>query len=89
LPLSRRPYLLDDGGLTIGAGVVQIRDYAKENDDKALSSGWSEMQRLLRLVKTEFFKAVTDEAGLDYFGPPKKTAASERPQTITAQVERA
>ncbi len=30
LPLSRRPYMVDDHGPQLGAGIPQIRDYALE-----------------------------------------------------------
>ncbi len=87
LPLTRKPYLLDDGGLTRGAGIIQIKDYAKEKDDKTLLADWSEIQRMLKLAKADFFEMTV--AGLDYFGSSKKSAASERPQASDAQVESA
>jgi hypothetical protein len=89
LPVSRKPYLLDDEGLTLGAGIIQIKDYAKEKDDKTLLAGWSEIQRILKLVKTEFSEVVTAEAGLNYFGPSKKAVASERPGSGNIRVESA
>lgn len=87
LPVTRKPYLLDDGGLTRGAGIIQIKDYSKEKDDKTLLADWSEIQRMLKLAKADFFEMTV--AGLDYFGSSKKSAASERPQARDAQVESA
>jgi hypothetical protein len=76
LPISSKPYSIDDRGLTVGAGILQIKDYAKEADDKTLQADLSEISGLLKSAKTEFFELVTATSGLEYFGPRKKKAAS-------------
>jgi hypothetical protein len=74
LPLSRRSYMLDDEGLKLGAGIAQIKDYAKETENEALASDWSAIQKLLTSAKSEFFELVTSKSGLSYFGYGTKLA---------------
>jgi len=50
---------------------------------------WSEIQRMLRLLKTELFEMITASAGLAYFGSSKKVAASERSQAGKVRIESA
>jgi hypothetical protein len=69
--VSQRPYLLDDRPLTFGAGIIQIRDYAKESDDQTLLRDLSRIQEVLKSAKAEFFELLTTRDGLDYFGPKK------------------
>lgn len=72
LPISDKPYLLDDMPLTLSAGIVQIRDYARDTDDQNLLQGLSRIQEVLKSVKTDFFGLVTSSAGLDYFARGRK-----------------
>jgi len=51
LPLSRRPYMLDDQGPQLAAGIPQIRAYAEEADDKTLLADWSIVAGLLSSTK--------------------------------------
>jgi hypothetical protein len=74
LPISRKPYLLDDRGLTLRSGICQIRAYAKEAEDLALTTALTRVQGLLKDVKTEFFGLLTSAQGLAYFGPGKRNA---------------
>jgi hypothetical protein len=76
LPLSRRPYMLDDQGLQVGAGIPQIRAYAEEADDKTLLADWSNVAGLLRTAKTDFYGLVSSPSGLNYFGLKKKAASA-------------
>lgn len=77
LPISDRPYILDDMTLTITAGIVQIRDYARETDDQNLLRGLSRIQGVLKPVKSEFFELVTSRTGLDYFGMEGKQLCAQ------------
>lgn len=83
LPLPAKPYSLEDGSLTSGAGIVQIRDYAREADDQTLLRGISEIQGVLRSVKSDFFSLLTSRTGLNYFG--EKIAAE--PKQFRSPVE--
>jgi len=76
LPLSRRPYMLDDQGLQLGAGIPQIRAYAEEADDKTLLADWSTVADSLSAAKAEFYALVTSTSGLNYFGVKKKAASA-------------
>lgn len=68
LPISKRPYSLGDRGLTLGAGILQIKDYASEANDATLLTDLSEIQRRLKIAKSAFFDVVTESGGVDYFG---------------------
>jgi hypothetical protein len=81
LPISKKAYLVDDRGLTLGAGILQIKDYANEVNDARLQTDLSEIHRLLKIARSKFFDLVTDTSGFDYFGSArrvmKKAVASE------------
>jgi hypothetical protein len=68
LPIPQRPYSIDDRGLTIGAGIVQIKDYANDVDDAGLLDGLADIQKNLKLAKNAFFELVAGAGGLNYFG---------------------
>ncbi|MCU1332189.1 MAG: hypothetical protein JWM08_1181 [Candidatus Angelobacter sp.] len=74
LAVSRKPYLLDDEGLRIDAGIIQIVHYANETGDQSLVHLYVEVQHLLKSVKNEFFSLIVNE--LAYFGIPQKASAS-------------
>lgn len=78
VPISQKPYFLSAEGLTVGAGLIQIRDYARETNNVALQRSFTEIQTKLKLVKTEFFDLSTSSVGFDYFGSQKKGPASVR-----------
>ena len=80
--MSRRQYSLDDQGLTVGAGIIQIVHYANETSDKSLVDLFIEMQRVLKSAKTEFFDLIVN--GLGYFGIPKKPSVSVIPASSPA-----
>jgi hypothetical protein len=76
LPISKRAYMLDDRGVQIGAGVLQIRTYAEEAEDKRLLDDWSEVARLLIDTKAEFYRLLTSTSGVNYYGVKKKAASA-------------
>ena len=61
-----KPYFIGEGVLTRTAGLVQIRDYAVENDMSALLDNLQGLQERLKAVKNEFFDLVNIK--LAYFG---------------------
>jgi hypothetical protein len=81
-------------GLALGAGILQIKDYANEASDERLLTDLSEIYRLLKIVKSRFSELVTETTGLDYFGSSKqgllgsmkKDVLSERPAKKKIQV---
>jgi len=60
----------------LGAGIIQIKDYADESRDNTLLADWANIQELLSATKAGFFETVTAKNGLNYFGSPKKKAAA-------------
>jgi hypothetical protein len=67
LPVSyEQPYFINDRGLTRAAGLIQIKDYAIENNVASLLAGLADVQACLKAAKEEFFDLVN--VGLDYFG---------------------
>ena len=78
LYVSSKPYSIGDEPLTLGAGLVQIRDYAKESGDDLLLQGWSEVQTALKAAKTELFEMISGSGAVNYFGTAKKRPASVR-----------
>ena len=79
VPVSRRQYALDDQGLGIGAGIIQIVHYANETSDKVLVDLFHEVQYALKAAKADFYDLAVN--GLAYFGVPKKPSASVLPLT--------
>jgi hypothetical protein len=76
IPISyERPYLLGVRGLTRTVGLVQIKDYAIENDAAALLDALAEVQAKLRATKDEFYELVYTD--LNYFN-----GASSRSQKL-------
>jgi hypothetical protein len=70
----RRPYFIGDGRLSIGAGLIQIKDYATETDNAVLLDAFGKMQALLRQAKDEFYEMLISEDALNYFGQSKRKA---------------
>ena len=66
-----RPYFVDNTALTQYAGIVQIKDYAKETSHFELLTIWSEIQTNLKKVKHEFNEMLHDEGKLNYFSISK------------------
>lgn len=63
-----RPYFVGHGRLTLGAGLVQIKDYATELERPELLNALNSVQKLLRECKTAFYDLLTAERGINYFG---------------------
>lgn len=78
VPISKKPYFLSAEGLSVGAGLIQIRDYARETNHVTLQRSFTEIQKKLKLVKTDFYDLSTSSLGFDYFGSQKKSTASVR-----------
>lgn len=76
LPLSRQSYVLDDQGVQLGAGIPQIRAYAKETDDKNLLADCVAVADLVTSSKAEFYQLVSSTSGLNYFGIRKKSTSA-------------
>jgi hypothetical protein len=72
----KRPYFIDDHGLTKTAGLLQIRDYAIENDVTSLLNSLETVHERLRALKDEFFGLTHTQ--LRYFG-----AGAARVQELT------
>lgn len=83
--VSRQPYLLDDAPLTLGAGIVQIRDFAREADEQALLHRLARVQESLKCAKSNFFELVTSKNGLNYFGLGRQPAL--RTLTFPSKIE--
>ena len=80
LPISySRPYFIDPRGLTKTVGLVQIKDYAIENNVAPLVEALDDVQKNLRALKDEFFRVVTVE--LAYFGGGKTNERMPLPES--------
>jgi hypothetical protein len=81
VPYSRS-YFVTDGLLRPTAGIVQIRDYAAEMEDKELLAALETVRERLRAAKREFYSMLINEQQLDYFGPSvDATALARHPRT--------
>lgn len=67
-----RPYFIGEGELLIGAGVIQIKDYATETNHTKLLVAFKQVQDLLKETKQEFYQFVLSSEGLNYFGRSEK-----------------
>jgi len=73
------PYFIGDGVLKRTAGLVQIKDYAVNTDDKSLLQAFAKMQARLKATKQEFHGTVSES--LAYFGERlSKEATLEIPE---------
>jgi len=63
-----RPYWVSRGVLTIGAGIVQIKDFANETQNVELLQAYGKMQELLKQTKEEFYEFLVSKDGFNYFG---------------------
>jgi hypothetical protein len=67
--------LIDEQGIKIGAGIVQIRAYANDTNNKSLLAAWANVQPVLNDTKSEFFDLVSSAQGLNYFGAKKPSSS--------------
>jgi hypothetical protein len=86
VPMGKKPYLLSAGGLTVGAGIVQIKDYARETNNVSLQQKLAEIQIKLKILKSEFFDLSSSRSGFDYFGSQKKAPSSVRVHAILDRI---
>lgn len=63
----KRAYFVGDGELTEGAGLLQIRDYAKETNDEELNKAFEKVAAALKATKDEFNKLLHQKTGFNYF----------------------
>lgn len=63
----RRPYFVSDGVLNINAGLVQIKDFAKETNDEEILAQFEEMGAILKKTKEEFHRLLLQNTGFNYF----------------------
>jgi len=68
----KRTYFVGEGVLTAGAGLIQIRDYAKEKNHKALLEVLEECNSVLKETKAEFNKLLHSKSGFNYFEVDEK-----------------
>jgi len=86
LPVPYRPpYFVDERGVSLTAGLVQIRDYARDQNVESLLLSLSELQTRLKAAKAEFHDVVTAEAGLNYFGRMAPTQQIDLPTATSFQ----
>ncbi len=71
----KRPYFVNEGALKITSGIVQIKDYANEMDNRPLLEAYQNVQHLLKKTKEEFYTLLLKEEGLNYFGQPDEKPA--------------
>jgi hypothetical protein len=64
----QKSYSVDIRPLTRTAGLIQIRDYAVQNEVKSLLMAWALMQDALKDARDEFYRLLTAKSGLNYFG---------------------
>ncbi|HAT1995459.1 TPA: hypothetical protein I8Z78_000365 [Legionella pneumophila] len=94
----QRPYFIGEGMLKPTAGIIQIRDYAKETNDLKLLDLYSNVQKLLKETKQAFYEFLVSES-VDYFNSfpktqplannkviEKKYSASETKLTLAAMI---
>lgn len=73
-----RTYFVDDGWLSAGAGLIQIKDYAAESESAELTDALEDVGAVLKATREEFYQMLTTSDELNYFGqtrpskPPTK-----------------
>ncbi len=79
------PYFVDERGLTRHAGLVQIRDYARDQRDEQLLAALADAQTMLKAAKAEFHDVVAAPSGLNYFGRLPQSSRIEIPTSTNFQ----
>lgn len=86
LPIHYRPpYFVDERGLSRTAGLIQIRDYARDQHVHSLLDALTVVQSRLKAAKAEFYEVVTSESGLNYFGRVPPAVRLEVPTATSFQ----
>lgn len=74
IPISyQRQYFVDKGILKPTAGIIQIKDFAKEMNDQTLLELYANLQKLLKETKQSFYNMLIDTKAINYFGNSKET----------------
>ena len=71
-------YFIGQGRLTVGAGLVQIKDYATEVDHAALLAAFEKVQMFLKQAKDTFYELLISEEGINYFGQSKQQVQTRK-----------
>ncbi|PBB51930.1 hypothetical protein CK223_32240 [Mesorhizobium loti] len=79
------PYFVDERSLSLTAGLVQIRDYARHQQVESLLAALAVVQTRLKAAKAEFYDVVTAESGLNYFGRVPQRGRLELPTATSFQ----
>jgi hypothetical protein len=86
IPIGYKPpYFVDERGLTRHAGLVQIRDFARNQRDEQLLTALAVVQTMLKVAKAEFHDVVTAPSGLNYLGRVPKISCIEVPSSTNFQ----
>lgn len=81
-----RPYFVGEGLLTLGAGLIQIRDYAKETNNEEMLSAFESVSAALRETKDEFNKLLHQKTGFNYFEIDERKLRNSIPK-LTQPIE--
>ncbi len=89
----RRPYFIEEGVLKKTAGLVQIRDFATEMNDRELLDAVQLIRSRQRQAKEEFYDLLVSKNGIDYFGQGSSRTArahapSRAPSTLDEVLEK-
>ncbi len=79
------PYFVDERRLSRTAGLVQIRDFARDQRVETLLTALELVQSRLKAAKAEFYDVVTSEFGLNYFGRTSHASQLEVPTATRFQ----
>jgi len=80
LPLEgEHSYFVSDGSLRIGAGLIQIKDYAIQNDKFEILEEFRKLSVVNKKAKEEFFQILTSTDGVNYFGATKSDQKLQKP----------
>lgn len=77
------PYFIESNRLSMGAGLIQIKDYAEQTDDAKLKSLLSIVSEKSSILKKSFHQYLTSENGARYFEIPN--ASKQRVHDITQE----
>jgi len=80
-------YFISGGKLTKNAGLIQIREFAKQKNVQSLQSALANIQELLASVKKQFYVDLLSDNSLNYFGAAQ-AASGRRPGKALHQIER-
>lgn len=81
----KKAYFIGNRILFRDSGIVQIRDYAKENNDEELLFAFEEMSLNLKNVKDEYNKLLHQKTGFNYFEINEKRLKNLVPNVETSE----